>query len=226
MRFLAQGWSWAGTVASSPRRNNRGIEERAKAKREARVPVQDFNGSCTIRRRPQYAARPACAACCRPSRWFRPGLYGLAVVLLCGCTLQPFDMEPSPYNPPRRLQPAYSANQAVAASPHKRSAENRPLQKSRKIKQVENIAAIEPSALIGKEPSAVRKLLGSPADISERDVSLVWTYGSPECAFQVYFYPDIKTSMFHALQYAATNHDGGKLDLNKGCVQRLLVVRK
>jgi hypothetical protein len=153
-------------------------------------------------------------------------LYGLAVVLLCGCTLQPFDMQASPSNPPKRLQPAYSANQAVADSLHKRSVENRPPQKSRKIKQLENMAAIEPSALIGKEPSAVRKLLGSPADVSERDVSLVWTYGSPECAFQVYFYPDIKTSMFHALQYAATNHDGGTLDLSKACVQRLLVVRK
>jgi hypothetical protein len=135
-------------------------------------------------------------------------------------------LEPFASDPPKSLQPAYSKNQAVPAPLHKRSAEKRPLHKARKIKQLENIAAIEPSDLIGKEPSGVRKLLGSPADISERDVSLVWTYGSPECAFQVYFYPDIKTSMFHALQYAATKQDGGKLDLSKGCVQRLLVVRK
>lgn len=95
-----------------------------------------------------------------------------------------------------------------------------------RTKQAEILAAIEPSALLGKEPSAVQKLLGSPADISKRDVSLVWTYGSSDCALQVYFYPDIKTSMFHALQYAATRQDGGKIDLSQGCIQRLLIARK
>ena len=86
--------------------------------------------------------------------------------------------------------------------------------------------AIEPSMLIGKEPSAVEKLLGGPADITQKDVSLIWTSGSPDCAFQVFFYPDIKTSMFHALQYAATGRDREKIDLAQGCIQRLLIVRK
>jgi hypothetical protein len=135
-------------------------------------------------------------------------------------------MEPLASSPPRTLQPAYAANETIPTTLHRRPGEKRWLRKPHKIKQLENIAAVEPSALIGKEPSAVRKLLGSPADISEKDVSLIWTYGSPQCAFQVYFYPDIKTSMFHALQYAATTHDGGKIDLSQGCVQRLLVMRK
>jgi hypothetical protein len=135
-------------------------------------------------------------------------------------------MEPLASSPPKPLQPAYAAKQTIPATLPRRVDEKHWLRKPHRIKQLENIAAIEPSALIGKEPSAVRKLLGSPADISEKDVSLIWTYGSPQCAFQVYFYPDIKTSMFHALQYAAKTHDGGKIDLSQGCVQRLLVMRK
>ena len=188
--------------------------------------MRSFNEGCSIRRRQQCAALGASAARYWLGRLFWPGTCLVSLTLLCGCATLPFDMDPSPSDPPRSLRPAYAENQAVPTSLHKRDAEKRSLHKSHKIKQLENIAAIEPSALIGKEPSAVRKLLGSPADISEKDVSLVWTYGSPECAFQVYFYPDIKTSMFHALQYTATRHDGGKLDLSKGCVRRLLVMRK
>ena len=199
------------------------------------MPVQDFSISCSIRRRQQHAVSSASAECGYRSSRFRSAIYGLSITLLCGCTPQLEDMEPFASNPPKTLQSAYPANQTLPTPLHRRAAEKRWLRKPRRIKQLENVAgikqleslaAIEPSALIGKEPSAVRKLLGSPADISEKDVSLVWTYGSPQCAFQVYFYPDIKTLMFHALQYAATTHDGGKIDLSQGCVQRLLVMRK
>jgi hypothetical protein len=86
--------------------------------------------------------------------------------------------------------------------------------------------AVEPSTLIGKEPSAVEKLLGSPAGIAQRDVSLIWTYGATDCVFQVYFYPDIKTSMFHALQFTAETPDGRKVEVTHGCIQHLLLVRK
>jgi hypothetical protein len=80
--------------------------------------------------------------------------------------------------------------------------------------------------LIGKEPSAVEKLLGSPAGIAQRDVSLIWTYGATDCVFQVYFYPDIKTSMFHALQFTAATTDGHRVEVSHDCIQHLLLVRK
>jgi hypothetical protein len=89
----------------------------------------------------------------------------------------------------------------------------------------EKLAAIEPSDLIGKGPGGVAKLLGIPTSASQRDVSLIWTYASADCVFQVYFYPDIKTSLWHALQYASVDKNGGSLNPSQLCIQHILIAR-
>ena len=89
----------------------------------------------------------------------------------------------------------------------------------------ERLAAIEPHNLIGQGPSGVAKLLGVPSSASQRDVSLIWTYSSENCAFQVYFYPDIKTSLWHAMQYTSVDKNGGALDPSQLCIQRILAER-
>ena len=191
--------------------------------------VRDFSSECPFRGRLSPADLLSSAGCDIASRrWFRTATHCLSIALLCGCTPRPTtDMDPPASAPPARLQPVDPAPETTPASIPRKAADKHGQHKSHnRTKQAEILAAVEPSALLGKEPSAVKKLLGDPADISERDVSLVWTYGSPDCAFQVYFYPDIKTSMFHALQYAATRHDGEKIELGQGCIQRLLVMRK
>jgi len=156
------------------------------------------------------------------------------LLLLCGCTARPIAADPVPPTPPQDPEPITLAEPAAPAAPivlhgksaHKRTPHGVRKAKPPETKPAEMVAAIEPDMLIGKEPSAVEKLLGSPADITQKDVSLIWTYGSPDCAFQVFFYPDIKTTMFHALQYAATGHDRAKIDLARECIQRLLIVRR
>jgi len=159
------------------------------------------------------------------------------LVLLCGCTVRPTAADPVPPVPPPDPEPITSVAPGASVesatpiifhgkSSHKRTPHRVHKAKPPETKPAEMVTAIEPSILIGKEPSAVEKLLGGPADITQKDVSLIWTYGSPDCAFQVFFYPDIKTSMFHALQYAATGHDREKIDVAQGCIQRLLIVRK
>ena len=191
--------------------------------------VQEFSSECSFRRRRPPADLVAATACDISSRrWLRAGMNCLSIVLLCGCTPRPAtDAGPSASAPPARLQPIDPVPETTAPSLPRKSADKHWQHKSHnRTKQAEILAAVEPSALLGKEPSAIKKLLGNPADISERDVSLVWTYGSADCAFQVYFYPDIKTSMFHALQYAATRNNGEKLALSQDCIQRLLVTRK
>ena len=191
--------------------------------------VQEFSSECPFRgRRPLGELRASAACGIRSRRWFPAGIICLSIVLLCACTPKPAtQMDPIASAPPARLQPIDPAPENTPASIPRKAADKRRQHKSHnRTKQAENLAAVEPSAVLGKEPSAVKKLLGDPADVSKRDVSLVWTYGSADCAFQVYFYPDIKTSMFHALQYAATRHDGEKIELNQGCIQRLLVTRK
>ena len=158
---------------------------------------------------------------------FRMGIVWFSLLLLCDCTPKPADIELPASAPPARLQPIDPPDPIPQFAVPKKTSEKHGEHKSHsRTKQIEIVAAIEPSALLGKEPSDVKKLLGDPADVSKRDVSLVWTYGSADCAFQVYFYPDLKTSMFHALQYSATTHAGEKIDLSQGCIKRLLVARK
>ena len=207
------------------------IKHRAPRKgewREARVRVQTLSTKCPFWRRHRAAFIPLSVACdIGPRRRFRAGMRCLSLVLLCGCTPKPAEVDPVASAPPARLQPMDPAPQITQSTTPRKTADKRWQHKSHfGTRQAEILAAIEPSALLGKEPSAVQRLLGSPADISKRDVSLIWTYGSADCAFQVYFYPDIKTSMFHALQYAATRQDGEKIDLSQGCIQRLLIARK
>ena len=194
------------------------------------MPAHDFNSECPFRRRWRPAVPFASGARgIKCGRRFLTGMNCFLIALFCGCTPPPVDTNAGASGPPARLQPTDPAPQDVTpATLHKRGPDKRGQHKTHdnKARQPDNLAAIEPSLLLGKEPSAVKKLLGDPADVSKRDVSLVWTYGSRDCAFQVYFYPDIKTSMFHALQYGATRYGGGKIDLSQGCIQRLLIMRK
>jgi hypothetical protein len=87
------------------------------------------------------------------------------------------------------------------------------------------VTTIAPSTLLGKEPSAIADLLGSPASVTRSDVSLVWTYNYAGCAFQLYFYPDIKTSVFHALQYSGPSGGGDNAKQSSVCARHLLMAR-
>jgi len=196
------------------------------------VPTQDISSECPFHRQRQPVVLPFFTGKIKRRRhWLGIGASCLSITLLWGCAARSTDVNPPASAPPAQLEPIDSVTPATPVFSHGKTADKRTHHKTHKtrpseIRQAEIVAAIEPHVLIGKEPSAVEKLLGSPGDVSQKDISLIWTYGSPDCAFQVYFYPDIKTSMFHALQYAATGHDGGKIDLDQGCIQRLLIVRK
>jgi len=192
------------------------------------VPVMNFRKKCPYRRQswPKLVSFLITRRSRRDLRlWL--GTNCLLLILICGCTPRPQDADPPPAS---ALPMTFSAVETAApprpVSLHRRSADKKGQHKVHRIKSPELVAAVEPGTLIGKEPSAVEKLLGSPTGVSKKDVSLVWTYGSPDCAFQVYFYPDIKTSTFHALQYVASRHDGEKIDLGQECIQRLLIARK
>jgi len=126
--------------------------------------------------------------------------------------------------------PIYAPSHASARAQTHARKEDRRTRKSSKPSEkpappTERLAAIEPHNLIGQGPSGVAKLLGVPSSASQRDVSLIWTYSSENCAFQVYFYPDIKTSLWHAMQYTSVDKNGGTLDPSQLCIQRILAER-
>ena len=88
-------------------------------------------------------------------------------------------------------------------------------------REPEKVASIDPKNLIGLAPAAVEKLLGTPTNVSNGDPSLVWTYAGQGCSFQIFFYPDLKTSSFHALKYGSTGGAGE----SDSCIRNILTVR-
>ncbi len=91
----------------------------------------------------------------------------------------------------------------------------------REIREPEKVASIDPKNLIGLQPAAVEKLLGTPSAVTSNDPSLVWTYAGQGCSFRVFFYPDLKTATFHALKYASTAND----QADTSCIRSILTVK-
>jgi len=157
---------------------------------------------------------------------FRVGIHCVALFFLGGC----LDLDETPPAQQVAAPPPIIAKAPDPPPPHPVKSHFRPrraptLRDVRKTQADDIAVAIQPSKLIGKEPSAVEDLLGSPASIEHRDVSVVWTYNYLGCAFQLYFYPDIKTSVLHALQFAGPTHGGTNTGQSPMCVRHLLMAR-
>jgi len=168
---------------------------------------QDQGGICTAR-------RPAAAGLSLRRAVF----VLLTAVALSGCaavdkvkgwlSLQP---KPEPAAPQAAAAPA-----PVAAPKPKR-----PPRETHKEKG----ASIDPNDLIGLDPPAVERLLGAPANIGKGDPSLIYTYAAPGCFFRIIFYPDLKTSSFHALKYGGVDDKGVEMDASQACIRNLLMAK-
>jgi hypothetical protein len=108
--------------------------------------------------------------------------------------------------------------QPIASPPKPRPQTHEPA----KPEKSERLASVEPDSLIGMEPPAIEKILGSPTRVSQSDVSLVWTYAGTGCSFQIFFYPDLKSSTFHALKYGGTDGSGGPMLTSQTCIRDIL----
>ena len=161
-----------------------------------------------------------------PQIWRIAALNFVLVAVLSGCTTyekvkdwlspevktQPVSQEPvgPPAPPPVAVQP---------------KPKRPPVHETHEAKAPETVASIDPNSLVGLDPPAVERLLGAPSNISKADPSLVWTYVAPECSFQIFFYPDLKTSLFHALKYAGVGGNGGPLDASQPCIRSILTAK-
>ena len=85
--------------------------------------------------------------------------------------------------------------------------------------------AIEPESLLGLDPDAVEKRLGTPVRVESDALSREWVYGSSGCSFHIFFYPDIKTNAFHVLKYGSNDGSGGRLSNSDTCIRRILMAR-
>jgi hypothetical protein len=123
---------------------------------------------------------------------------------------------------PAEPAPKAVVAQTSAAPTPTDPARKRPVKKAREDKEPVVVASLDPGKLIGLDPPAVEKLLGAPKEKGESDPSLVWTYAGSGCSFQVFFFPDLKAGVFHALKYGALGTDGALIDAAQPCVRNIL----
>jgi hypothetical protein len=98
-------------------------------------------------------------------------------------------------------------------------------EKPEKVDKPERVAEVDPNSLIGLDPPTVEKVLGTPSKISKSNISLVWTFSAPNCSFQIFFYPDLKTSAFHALKYGGVDGNGAQLAMSELCIRGILTAK-
>jgi len=67
--------------------------------------------------------------------------------------------------------------------------------------------------------------LRKPDTVEKNALSVVWTYSETDCTLQLYFYPDIQTTIFHLLKYDLKGARGEKLNDSGACMQ-LMAMRK
>lgn len=76
--------------------------------------------------------------------------------------------------------------------------------------------------LVGSDFSAVLHVLRSPDTVNNDNLSVVWTYAPPGCTLRLFFYPDIKTTVFHLLKYDFRNSSGEMLMPGDACMDSML----
>src|SRR5262245_51017154 len=75
-----------------------------------------------------------------------------------------------------------------------------------------NQPPIMPAALVGFSFDSVLEVLRMPDSVEKNALSVVWTYAEADCTLQLYFYPDIQTTVFHVLKYDLKSAKGEKLN--------------
>lgn len=76
--------------------------------------------------------------------------------------------------------------------------------------------------LLGSDFTAVLHVFRSPDSVNNENLSVVWTYAPPGCTLRLFFYPDIKTTVFHLLKYDFRDNSGEMLMPADACIDSIL----
>ena len=79
--------------------------------------------------------------------------------------------------------------------------------------------------LVGSNFDSVLAVLRRPDMVERNALSVVWTYSGSDCTLQLYFYPDIQTSVFRLLKYELKGTGGEKLNDGTACMQPMMALR-
>jgi hypothetical protein len=155
-----------------------------------------------------------------PQIWHKAAVVLIVGAMVGGCTGKNWfsSHDDGPPAAPQAVVAAPPPPPPVPARPR------RVVREARETREPEKVVSIDPNELIGLEPSAVERLLGTPQNVSKGDPSLVWTYSGQGCSFQIFFYPDIKTALFHALKYGTTG-TSNQADNRQNCLRNILTAK-
>jgi len=88
------------------------------------------------------------------------------------------------------------------------------------------VQPVAPGELVGFSFDSVLEVLRKPDTVEKNALSVVWTYAEADCTLQLYFYPDIQTTVYHLLKYDLKSAKGEKLSDTGACMQPLMAMRK
>lgn len=181
-------------------------------------------------------------------RYRFPQHAGLALaVLLCGCAALGLDtsFRPAPRMPPTvamsadmtgsmpevaSLSPPMSPEMASVEPPvpmvqppaPKPRPNRQPPPKPKEEAPTPGPPKILIGDLLGSDFTAVLHVFRSPDSVNNENLSVVWTYAPPGCTLRLFFYPDIKTTVFHLLKYDFRDNSGEMQMPADACIDSIL----
>ncbi len=167
---------------------------------------------------------------CDPRAFYsQAAAVGLVAITLSGCMAlgdtPALPVEPAPA-PVAEFAPAVVAQPpppTPAPRPKRVARETKPIPELRALR--DKLIQIDPHSLIGMDTRGVQKLLGTPAQVRNDDLSREWVYASPGCSFRVFFYPNLNSASFRVLKYGSSGDSGEVLDVSDVCVRRILTAK-
>jgi hypothetical protein len=129
--------------------------------------------------------------------------------------------EPPPA-PVAEVAPQPVVAQAESVEKPKKTVRAKPVSRVARDK----VSPIDPDQLIGMEPGAVQKLLGTPVRTRNDQLPREWIYGTGRCSFRVFFYPNLNTASFRVLKYGSSDGNGELIDTSDVCIRHILTARK
>ena len=79
---------------------------------------------------------------------------------------------------------------------------------------------LDPRRLVGLDRDETLAMLGQPSSMREQPPSTVWTYKTPSCALDIFFFMDLSTRAFRVLS-TELSVDSRAADARRTCLRQL-----
>ena len=134
------------------------------------------------------------AACSKWNLQFAALFAALAGLLIGSCTEKPETV-------PSKANPAPASASFVQPVRPQAMPSARPRPRPSPLKAARKEPRIDPVVLVGLDPPAVGRMLGRPAATRTDAMAMEWSYSTPNCSLNIFFYPDVATGNLKALKY-------------------------